>query len=582
MRSRFAAALLLVAAAAAQAQPAARAPVEVGRTFASGGTSRRILVAADQRHALTIGSHGDLCWWDLERREVLRHVAPRERYVSAVALHPTRALAAVCWTKGSHGDDAPVSAVDLETGDVTQWLPGRFDALQFDASGRQLAVQRAVDETVARELLRFDVDALPAIDLEAATQRQRDATFHHGLRFVDGRVEGDGTATYAQPTAARSPDGEHAAAIVKSTKSDGGLQLDGKTFTPPCPETWLTHLRVTDAGLVIAADIQGQLHFVTADGAMQLRAPHRGDALRLVFSPDSHHVAVLGLGAVRIVALDGTQELELQGSHIVVPGDVGGEFRIFARHRSWRFDAATRREVGETMSWQEPSMPMLHWLPGRGWHDPKRGGLTSQHRIADACMIEGAPWFAGDDSRTNLYRWQGSDWLKTATGSPFVSASLLLSPGNHGVVLVTCSSDLSDDSSSGAVNSFDLEGQQKWRWQSHSDFEWAVSAPGHRCLWLGAGSQVLRLDLVERSVVAHQPERDWLAADLLPDGSPFGSGLLASDGAGLLVFDRDWFEERRRWPNPDGWKSIDVIAVAPDGRHVAIAHRDDVRILRLP
>ncbi|MCA8967415.1 MAG: hypothetical protein KDC48_21215 [Planctomycetes bacterium] len=570
MRSGFVAALLLVGVAAAQAREPAQAPVEVGRTFALGGTCRKILIAADQRHALTVGSHGDLCWWDLERREVLRHVAPRERYVAQVALHPVRGMLAVSWTDGTSGAGSPgVVVVDLETGAAVEWSPGKFDKRQFDAAGRRLAADSVADAAAAQEVMGLDVAALLPDSDATEPPLGVDVSFVHDFYA-------------ARPATARSFNGEHEASIAGKYSLTCKLSLDGKAFVLPCPETWLEHFCVTDDGLAIADDQQGQVHFVTPDGTMQLRAPHRGDALRLVFSPDSRHVAVHGLGAVRIVALAGTEELRLQGSHVALPGEAGGEFRIFERHRTWRFDAGSRREVGETATWQEPSIPMLSSRPVSIYRAFATTGLSSPWRTAVTAMIDGAPWFVGSAPTNKTYRWQGDGWTVTEQAGVMSEGALLLHAHGDGALLVCSRTNPSDDRTSSQVQELDAAGRKTWQWSTSGHCEWAVPDTGRARLWLGHGSEVLSIDLTERSVASHRTERTWLAADLLPDGSPFGSALLASDGAGLLLFDPDTFEERHRWPNPDGWQSIDVLAVAPDGRHVAIAHRDDVRILRLP
>lgn len=81
---------LLAAGPAAQERSPAPHLVPTGRAFARGdGKVARCLLRDDSAHTLTVGSEGDLVWWNLQERRPLRWIDPPDEPVLSLWLHPT-------------------------------------------------------------------------------------------------------------------------------------------------------------------------------------------------------------------------------------------------------------------------------------------------------------------------------------------------------------------------------------------------------------------------------------------------------------------------------------------------------------
>ncbi|MCU0862952.1 MAG: hypothetical protein MUC36_04090 [Planctomycetes bacterium] len=591
--------LWLSAIVTAQA-PAAIELREVARTTAFGGTVARIVVAADETRFLGVGEFGDILWWDLGRRELLRRFEPVARYITAVAIHPSGAWAAVAASAGDEGPH-PLFAFDLANGDVRQILTGRVGHLAFSTSGEALGVleMRLSDGHYQQRVATYvnatlrDGDAVPP---RSRTEWERWAN----LRV---HFPGQGGDALGVPFGPRN--GEFGAPCVSHRGvARGECKAALLRRLAPEPASWslaphldtrLERAAITDAGTMLAADLQGQL-FVQGSAAADfaLRSSHRGETHALTFSPDGRFLAVQGLGAVRFVDLGGTEVRLLEGTHLVQPGADGADFWILGRKELCLWNASTGRELGERRRWQSPALPLLRTnerSPFRVRPFHARGlalrgeslyGPCSEWTLHSFLVVDGQPWVSGSaggggDARPmRLVAGQQFEALSTR-GDGGEPVSFLSAP--EGKVLFATGTDVMREvmgEPSCAVEAQDREGRSVALWRCHS-------AP----VWLALAGDVVLVGTIDGTV--HRLRGSDLGAidaqtftpPLLQLAAFDRDDLLATNGPSLQLLDATSLEVVQTLPLPAGFDGIDVFALAPDRRHVALARGSDVRILAI-
>lgn len=316
------------------------------------------------------GDQGDFVWWDLAELHPLLRIPPVSSYVTAMAVHPEQSWAMV----GVEGDSGQVHLLDLAAGNSRPWWPWHADAISIDREGNLLAI--ACRRAGERWIAVFDcrggppqqgarpLHEVPLRDVHwphlvfgpdgaslYCSELPRHFPGRSHVRIVLGsrtltRGEGaiaafasDGTALVAPRgrdafavaadgnTMAELPDAEPAGSVSRAVarlrpspaRWDLGVQLDG----------WLDRVAAAPSGIVVASDVQGQLHVLGPEpGRHRIASAHRGIATGLCWSPDSRYLAVQGMGALRIVERTGRAVLDLPGTHAVAAGSAGPEFWI--------------------------------------------------------------------------------------------------------------------------------------------------------------------------------------------------------------------------------------------------------------
>ncbi len=303
----------------------------VGQVHALGGDCREMLLDHNESHLLTRGALGDLVYWDVERQLPLRSIEPRGRYVTAFALHASEPWALVGWSAA--GDwTGSLWHVDLVTG-TTRELASRYvEAVGFDDSGEQFNVRFRNGE---RDFSVESFSSRSIGDARLAAQPPSSTAFELPPRRSARDRE--------QPR--RSRDARHKVEWYESMfhRSEPAVSVQS---VPECSDLWVEDYLVTNAGTILAWDWQGQVHFLPLEPAKgNLRAPHRGAAHQLIFSPDGNYLAIVGLGAVRVVDLEGHVVQDFDGTHLVTKGAVGADFWLCRQHDARRWNASSRRDV---------------------------------------------------------------------------------------------------------------------------------------------------------------------------------------------------------------------------------------------
>lgn len=567
---------------------------EVARTVALGGDVERIVVAADETRFLTVGELGDLLWWDLGKRELLRRFEPFARHVTAVAIHPTEPWAVVAASSAGEAERA-VFALDLATGDVRKILELEVDHLAFSPGGESLGVL---------ELKLLGERRFGMFEQRALTFASKDL---RGARAAEPR-----SSTAWEPWSRKrahftTPDGQAEAVPYGPRNGDFGQPCQSHRGTArghhkwtrlqrlaPEPATyslaaqidnWIDLTAITDTGTMLAADQQGQL-FVQGLAAddLTVRSGHRGEAHALTFSPDGEFVAVQGLGAVRFVGLDGREVAFLHGTHLVRPGADGADFWILSRRELRLWNAKTNRVVGEPQRWPQPTLPLLRSnelssrpdLLGRPSYGPQ-----NLWTLAAFVVVDGQPW-AG--SVANVFR-SAEPVRRTANGQferlsdqgdrGDAAAFLTASDGN----VVSASGRRADELvrvSHGTVRIHTREGGAV----AVRRFE---SVP----LWLAVAGDVVLLGTSDgvvhrlRGSDLEEVDRRTFTPRLRQLVAFDGERLLASSGPSLQLLAAHNLEVLQTLTLPAALDGVDVFGLAPDRRHLAVARGADVRILAI-
>lgn len=552
--------LLTCAATAAQAMPTL---VEVGQARARGGDCRHIVASQDGTRLLTVGDHGDLLWWDLTQRRLLRRIEAKGRYVTALALHPSEPW--VVLGGSANGDWQGFGwFCDLDTGATRELWPDFTTDVRFAADARSLHVRLRAGETQHR-----------AVAYDSAAVRG-------GQPLVDVAADVAPPAIEAgrDRRRARSPDGRHTVLAKGSKLSRSGAEPRDYQLGAHV-ETWIDQCVVTDDGTIVAADIEGQVHVQgLADTDHTLLSGHVGDAHRLAFSPDGRFLAICGLGAARIVDLTGDAVVEWSGTRLVQPGPEGADFWVFAARELRRWSVSTQQDVVPPLRWVTPSLRLLRSSGESGWGRAIAGRSFHVQTFGAAGVVNGAPWL-GSDKPYQLRPWRfvEEQFRLVEDGSGKVPVALVpRADGN--VLFVTGTEGHADlfERSYAYVTRFDGAGKRLGMW-SEAGFPRWVAVDGDSAEVV-VGLEGGEVHVLSADTLAAITKRAFTPP--LERAAVFDRGrLLVATDTGLLLLDTNSLATLGALTLPVDLGRVEALAVSRDHRHVAVAQGPDVRILRV-
>ena len=566
---------LTIAAACLQGCGGQMQLLEVTRTHAMGGGCARIVIASDQQHALSVGEYGDLVRWDLKSGQPTTYVPGHDKYVPGMVLHPTQPVAAVSWSNGRSA--GTVHAVDLITGETKLWLEHPASILVFDAAGERLATcqQESFRQRKASYLVE-DLNVQKREPLWQGVWGPHDSPIDNDLALqpndtVTGHRSSD--PPYGS-NRARSADGNTTASYKNYVITIGEAQIS----VADNAAGWTEHVAISNDGTVATADTFGQMHVLHAgDEKRQAIAPHRGHADRLVFSPDGTHLAIMTLGALRIVDLAGNERLTLQGTHIASPGEHGAEFWIASRAGASRWNADSQTEVGEGIQWRGQGASLI-----RSNYEGTRV-VDRPHRIwrlsfADI-STKGAWLLTTDaDNITNwLVRQTHGQWRKTEMPGMEDPITVQQLAGSEEVLLHTNAPNYACGGCSMHVRHLDANGESLHQWQTGGASDWIVVNDSETTTWIASGATLFGLACNDvREVARHTSEHEWESGIAWHNDH-----LLVTDGKTLQVIDPMTMNRVRGLDLPKDLTELDLLAASPNRSHLAIATGTEVRILRL-
>jgi hypothetical protein len=548
--------------------------VEVGRTHAMGGTSGRIVIANDQQHALSVGYYGDLVWWDLKSRQPVLHV-PGKAHVAGLALHPTQPLAAVSWTNTKNG--GTVHAVNLTTGETTRWLEESAAILAFNATGDRLAASHVKDKK--QRIATYRVDHLNAQDREplwrdtwrAVRADENDLVFQT-TDTVTGRKK-PGSSWSA--TSALSANGKITATYQKQV-----MTIRATAFpVTDLGDRWARPKAVTNDGIALMAAMHGQMMLVSGtNDDRQVFAPHRGHADHLVFSPDGSHLAIMSLGALRIVDLAGNVRTTLPDTHIASPGKDGAEFWIASRTGAWRWNATSKTEVGKRLKWRGKGVRLTRanstrrmWgnSPYRVW------------RLGMAQVIKQSAWLHATDPKKFkgwLVKQTRTDWLANDYSDLRYPIAIKALAGTDHVLAHSAQHSPGGGPDKMYLQRLDADGKSLHHWYANGNSDWFVLNDSGTTAWIAGYGHLHGIACKDMSEVVHHTEgANWDSGIAWHDDD-----LLVTDGKALQVIDPMTLEQVRSFDVPRDLAELDLIAASPNRSHVAIASGSEVRIMRMP
>jgi len=541
----------LVASLGAQAPTASPEPRlrEVARATGYGGNVRQVVISPSGSRMVSIGEEGDLLEWDLLARTLLRRIASHGRYVTAIALHPTEPWLVFC--ASPLGDFAgSVWRVALDTGAESELWPTYARDLQFAANGNTLVADFRDGDKWRREAFRSDSLATgpipvtpPAVDREPPSSE------------TSSRVQSQGTTIERL-----GPD---------PAQFDLADRLD----------SLIGRVTLAADGTMVASDQQGQLHVMGRTAAdVATLSGHQGPVHELEFSADSCFLAMTGLGGARIVDIAGRTVEEFAGSCIVRRGPDGADFWRLTYHQLRRWNAVTRAESAPPVRWQEPQVAVLR--PGsRTLLVQKELGAAqvSLWTQAPAAFPDGS-WFANSNRHgARAVRWVGGAFQRLENESQGSLAVALLPIGDRGTLFLTARPLTTGTPGSGALRRYDTRGATREVATFDAHPRWLVPVGDGEHVFVGTGRTVHRVALdglaVEDEMAFPKPILQMAA---------FGEErMLASTGDELLLLHHRTLARIKALQWPTGIAGIDVFAVAPDLRHVAIARGSDVRMLAI-
>ena len=613
----------------AQTTSASQAPPlptlrEVGRATGLGGEIRQCAFDGNGSRMLTVGHLGDLAWWDLASLTVLAHRAPIERYVTALALHPTEPWGVLACTAGGAG--GALFRVALPTGDVQRLAAGSPQGLAFDARGRWLAVISALGKKTTVEVFATDglaPDSKPAASvvldsgwrghpvfardgasLYLSDQGRDNAGGRHVRVFFPGGQStpgpgaivafgDDGRAIVAQggrETFAVADDGGAAALCEGEYLASRVTRLwpDRATWDcAPRTDSWLASPWVAPNGTVVVPDVQGQIHVLgPAPDQHRLVAAHGASITGLAWSPDSQYLALQSSAALRIVDATGTVVRDLPGAHAVVPGPQGGEFALATWSGVRRWDAASDRDLRTEVAWRggRPELlisnpteldwraplhaiaPMVGWLGGMLFGEGRRPCAPGPVRATEHGLVAEVP-------HTKI----------AGIGRPMHVVLALRDDQRDRVLLAEAAVPMSCGTGLygpvfGTVRAFGSDGREVAHAAFTRGVRWLV--PGEETLLMGLDDgAVCQLDagsLVEANRWTLDSPLLWLHV-LDPRRA------VAGDGKRVLIVALPEGDSEPRVTAaltlPPDLGPVTRAALAPDRRHLALASGADVRIV---
>lgn len=570
--------VLLLATVQCSKEPCSHAQIqlaELASTQVFGGDCERILISKGQRHALTVGDYGDLVWWDIATRRPLRHVPGATRYAGAVALHPSRPLVAVSWSDGSWGGS--VHALDMGNGQHTNWLNHPATLLRFGATRLALRQGRETRQRLAThlidDLLRGNTAPLWERDWHAYG-----SSIGHLLLFEDDGSLTTTTASkrYLQQDSAESANREVTAVRLRKPKTFYSSIVEVGDKAHFFDRAHIERVAVTNNRVLLASDSRGHV-FVQGptDSDRHLHAPHHGHADRMVFCPDGSHLAIMSIGAVRIVDLMGTVKLTLEDTHIVSAGADGANFWVTSRTGSRRWNAASQAYVGEPLRWRADNVELIRDSTSPPtWRPENRPWRLDRLSIAEVGL--GDAWLIGDEFGPYMMRQRGDVLTRVASTDATPIALQLLPRSSHRLFL-SGTQNMVRMNWVASLQRLDATGLVLHEWSSITAPRWLAVNDAGTHAWIGTSSGLVGVscDKLEETV-------------LHANGAKFRYGLAWHDNSLLVVANGDLqvvdamtLRVKQQLPRPEGLSNVDLIAASPDRAHVAIASHTAVHIFRL-
>lgn len=556
--------------------------VEVGQAEMIGGPCRKILIAKDQRHALTVGRFSDLIWWDLETREKLREIAGRELHSTTPAIHPRQPIVAASWGFGTARQG--VFGIRMDTGERMPWLRQGASRMAFDATGRYFAAvsgdaSSRVPEPLTlssyrvSDLIDPNVLAEPIHQLACANRNLA----ARPIQFAD-----DGSVSLGEPQQQRSPwepvsspDGKITAKYVYD-----GIEVDDEKIPYESPSVVGTFAITNDKTLFVA-EAHGRL--TIQDGNDQTRfASHRGNPDQILFSADGTHLAITTAAAVRIVDRLGMAKRTIEGSRLVVPADDGAEFWLIDRDGMQRWDAATRLQVGERITWPGTHVELVRKQPTSRWA-ALRSSLVRSYRSQLVTRRGDTFWLPTDEWLPGYFqRNDGKDWhgIPEAAGVP---SGLLRIPGSDRHAYQWSAENKEQGGCTSHLKLFDATGQLLAKRDAGYYPNWMAVDDSGAHVWVDAGDFLGFSGKDLELLVRHEETPAWRHGIAWHDDT-----LLVTNGADLTVIDPSTLAEQQRFEIPAGLRAtsrwaphIELLAASPDRRHIALASGCRVHIFRL-
>lgn len=564
---------LALALANAQCCKAQEQLVDVCRTHAMGGESYHVWLSPNQRHAISVGRHWDLVIWDLEARCPLHYI---ENGPDAVAMHPTAATAIVSWRNPQTGDG--IFELDLVTAKTIQLLTTTASVLEIDASGQHLATALVVKKR--QRLAKYQLAYLRGQRREPVWQKAwhtRDTMFPNRLRF---QKDGSVTTDWSDRRSVNSWRGSKSAngKIAVKRGADGMIEVGSHSYDFHTSHS-LNQLEVTNQGVLLAADDFGVFTLQGVEPSdRRVFAPHRGHADRLVFSPDGSHLAIMSLGAVRIVDLCGKDKLLLAGTHIATPGNDGPEFWLASHTKAWRWNAATKTEVGKRLKWRGKGVRLTRDSFAEFDEDNPPYRIWT---LGMAEVIKQSAWLHATDPK----KLKG--WLVKQTRTEWLANDHFYFRYPIAIKALAGTDDVLAHSGTGQhhpgggpdmyLQRLDADGKSLHNWHANGSSDWFVVNDSETTAWIAGFGHLNGIACKDMSEVVHHTKgADWDSAVTWHDDN-----LLVTDGKTLQVIDPMTLHLVRSFDVPKDLTELDLIAASPDRSHIAIASGSEVRILRL-
>jgi hypothetical protein len=256
----------------------------------------------------------------------------------------------------------------------------------------------------------------------------------------------------------------------------------------------------------------------------------------------------------------------LAGPLLVQPGPEPDEFWLLTADSMRRWSAKRRLPIGDAVTW-----PGRHLRLDRG-HAIVRGSQPWTPQFAR--MRDGTfralvpPPSPPPEGELEQYRWLGEPETPLAfhAASDTAAPMLLTSVIGHGTFTPDAATlrRLGDDGSTTHHQRFDR--------YAH----WLAMSPNGARVYVGLSSgSVFAFDSEQLKPLAEVSFETPLVA-----AAAFGGDhLLASDGRELMCLDATTLALVAAVPMPEGLRGADRIVSSADGRHVAVGHGSDVRIL---
>jgi hypothetical protein len=345
----------------------------------------------------------------------------------------------------------------------------------------------------------------------------------------------------------------------------------------PHADSWVNRVFAGPGGLVVAADVQGQLHLLGPEpDRHRLLGAHRGDVTGLTWSPDGRFLAVQGMGAVRVVDRSGAIVLDRPGSHGVLPGGTGPELLLFDRVGVHSFNAAVRSTLTlARYSGGRPRLVSRRAGARAGARGPLYGAVTLQ-AVAGGWLCSAA---IVDKKRCEyaLIRDDGS----VSGGHPMewdlVAGDVLADAARNRVLLIqfTMGGSCFPQRCYGRLLVLGADGAIDPEREFAASVLWITFTADRSRVLLGlASNEILELDADSLAEVRRTDVETLTWLEVLDEGRALGG-----DGVEAWWFDpRTWERTPLRLAEA---ATVVRAALSPDKKHVALAGDGEVWIAAL-